>query len=139
MSLAAQTAWLVLLAIPIACITWTFTHEEIFREPREYCAARSRNSRKLVPRKFFFIFTCEFCFSHYVAIGFLFLTHFHFLLPDWRGYFLALFALVWIANFYISIYGRLRLELKGERIEIAKQERHLREEPPKRVTGTNPR
>ena len=31
-----QIIWLFVLALPIATISWTVTHEEIFREAREY-------------------------------------------------------------------------------------------------------
>lgn len=31
---------------------------------------------------------------------------------------LSRFALVWIANQYMSIFGRLRLDIKRERVEI---------------------
>jgi len=37
MSITLNLVWLFALAIPIACVAWTVTHEEIFREPREYC------------------------------------------------------------------------------------------------------
>jgi hypothetical protein len=40
------------------------------------------------------------------------------LYADWRGYLIAMFALVWIANQYMSIFGRLRLDIHCERIEI---------------------
>ena len=40
------------------------------------------------------------------------------LFDDWRGYFVAWFALVWVANHLISIYGRLRLGIRSERLEI---------------------
>ena len=41
----------------------------------------------------------------------------------WRGYMVALFALVWVSNQYMSIYNRLRLDIKHENLEIkAKQE-----------------
>ncbi len=76
MPLSSQIAYLFLLAIPIACAAWTVTHEEVFREPREWCKARSQNWRPLVARKFFYLFTCEYCFSHYVAALFLILTRF---------------------------------------------------------------
>jgi len=46
---------------------WTVTHEEVFREPREYCLQRSQKCRRLLQRKFFYLFTCEYCFSHYMA------------------------------------------------------------------------
>ena len=112
-----QIVELFLLAIPIACIAWTFTHEEVFREPREYCKRRSQDCRRWYERKFFYLFTCEYCFSHYIAAAFLIITRFKLLFVDWRGYLIALFALVWIANQYMSIYDRLRLEIKTERIE----------------------
>ena len=109
---------MLVLAIPIACIAWTSTHEEIFREPREYCHNRGQKAEELWQRKFFYIFTCEYCFSHYVSAIFLVITRFKLLYPDWRGYLLALFALVWIANVYMSIYNRLRLDIKHEGIQI---------------------
>jgi len=77
-----QIVWLFVLALPIATISWTVTHEEIFREAREYCASRSKTCRGLIKRKFFYVFTCEYCFSHYVVAFFLFLTGFHLLLDD---------------------------------------------------------
>jgi len=119
MSLGLQVAWLFLLAIPIACIAWTVTHEEIFRVPREYCRRRSERGPA---RWFFYVFTCEYCFSHYVTIGFLALTGFKLLLDDWRGFVIAGFALVWVANQYMSLFVRLRLDIKKERLEVAREE-----------------
>ena len=121
-SLGSQLMTLFTLAIPIACVTWTVTHEEIFREPREWCVARSQTSRRLYQRKFFYVFTCEYCFSHYVTILALIVTRFTLVFADWRGYVLAGFSLVWIANLYMSLFGRLRLDIKHERIEIEKDE-----------------
>jgi hypothetical protein len=115
--LRLQLLELFVLAIPIACISWTVTHEEIFREPRDYCVSRSQDCRRWYERKFFYLFTCEYCFSHYVTVAFLIITRFKLLFDDWRGYLLALFALVWIANQYISIYNRLRLDIKSEKLE----------------------
>jgi hypothetical protein len=121
-AVAHQFAYLLLLAIPVACIAWTVTHEEIFREPREYCQRQTRKSRSLVQRKIFYPFTCEYCFSHYVAAFFLAVTRFQMLYTGWRGYLVSLFALVWIANQYMSIYNRLRLDIKAENLEIAVKE-----------------
>jgi len=115
--LRLQLLELFVLAIPIACIAWTVTHEEVFREPREYCRSRSRDCARWYERKFFYLFTCEYCFSHYIAALFLIITRFKLLFDGWRGYLVALFALVWIANQYMSIYDRLRLDIKTERIE----------------------
>jgi hypothetical protein len=107
-----QVSWLFLLALPIACIAWTVTHEEVFREVRDYCVQRSEGARQWYVRKFFYLFTCEYCFSHYVTLGFLAMTGYKLLLPDWRGYVIGGFALVWIANIYMSAFVRLRLEIK---------------------------
>jgi hypothetical protein len=117
LDLKTQIVTLFVLAIPVACVAWTVTHEEIFREPREFCVERSKHCRRLLERKFFYLFTCEYCFSHYIAILFLFLTRFKLLFPNWRGYVISWLALVWVANQYMSLYNRLRLDIKGEKIE----------------------
>src|SRR5271168_1631372 len=67
MSLSHQFAYLELLALPVACVSWTVTHEEIFREPREWCEAKSEACKTPAQRKFFYLFTCEYCFGHYVS------------------------------------------------------------------------
>src|SRR6185369_15409644 len=125
--MGAQVLAMFLLAIPIACVAWTVTHEEIFREPRDYCASRSRTCQAWYQRKFFYVFTCEYCFSHYVTIAFLAITGFKLLYQDWRGYLIAFFALVWVANIYMSGFGRLRLDLKSQRVEIEEKEKELQE------------
>ena len=118
MTLGLQVAWLLILGVPVACIAWTVTHEEVFREPRQYCQKECNRAGNIVRRKFFYLFTCEYCFSHYVAGGILLITHFKLLLPDWRGYLFSFFAIVWVANQYMSIYNRLRLDIKHEQVEI---------------------
>jgi hypothetical protein len=126
MPVGLQIVWLLVLAIPIACVAWTVTHEEVFREPREYFERRSEKDRSLWSRKFFYLFTCEYCFSHYVAAGALLITRFHLLYDDWRGYGIAWFALVWIANLYMGIFGKVKLEVKKERVEIQKIEKDVK-------------
>jgi hypothetical protein len=112
-----QITSLFILAIPIACIAWTFTHEEIFSEIHDYCADCSKKSRTLLQRKFFYLLTCEYCFSHYITVIMLIITKYHLLYDDWKGYIVAGFSLVWIANIYMSIYNRIRVTLKKEKIE----------------------
>jgi hypothetical protein len=126
-SLTTQTATLLMLAIPVACLAWTITHEEVFREAREYCNRQTRLPLSVPRRKFFYLFTCEYCFSHYVAGFFLLLTRFQMLYSGWRGYLVALFALVWISNQYMSIYNRLRLDIKHENLEIKAREEDVEE------------
>lgn len=131
-TLGTQILLLLILAIPTATVAWTITHEEIFREPREFCVARSRDCRRIVQRKFFYMLTCEFCLSHYVAAFWLFLTGFHLVLDGWRGYLIAWFALVWIANIYMAIFGRLRLEIQSQRLDIEGEKRELSKTQPEK-------
>ena len=128
MTLERQLALLFVLPIPIASIAWTVTHEELFREPRDWCAAKSKSCQSVYSRKFFYLFTCEYCFSHYVTAFFLFITRYKLLFDDWRGYLIAGFSLVWLANVYMSFFGRLRLEIRGDRMEIAAAESRERGE-----------
>ena len=113
-----QILWLILLAIPIACVAWTVTHEDVFREPREYCVRRSKEGKTLAERKFFYLFTCEYCFSHYVTIIFLCLTGYKLLMENWIGYVIAGFALVYVANAYMSLFGLIRQDIVKEKTEI---------------------
>lgn len=131
--LPVQITWLLLLAIPIACIARTVVYEEVFREAREYCVERSKTCRTLIQRKAFYLFTCEYCFSHYVTILVLMLTAlgdgpgYRLLIPDWRGYVLAFFALVFVANIYLNIYARLRVDIHQAKVETKVKEQELDE------------
>ncbi len=130
MTLSRQFAYLVLLALPVACASWTVTHEEVFREPREFCKSQSQNCKPIVARKFFYLFTCEYCFSHYVSAFFQLVTGFQMLYEGWRGYLIAWFALVWVANIYMSFFNRLRLDIKHENVSIAVEQTALGEKSP---------
>jgi len=123
MTLGTQVLWLFMLALPIACIAWTVTHEEVFREPREFCKKRSEQSRTLLQRKFFYLFTCEYCFSHYVTAAILIITKFTLLYTGWRGYIISGFSLVWVANIYMSLFALIRVDLKKERAEAEREEK----------------
>ncbi len=125
MSIGLQITWLFILALPVAAIAWMVTHEEIFRELNEFCVRKSKTSGSLLVRKFFFLFTCEYCFSHYIVVILLVITGFRMLFPDWRGFIISGFSLVWIANLYMSIYAHLRLNIKKERIDIETEEKNL--------------
>jgi hypothetical protein len=114
MSLTTQAAWLFLLAIPVACIAWTVTHEEVFKEPREFCVKQSKERRSLFGRKFF-----------YVTIFILILSEYKLLLDDWRGYLIAGFALVWIANLYMAIFALIKVDVNLERLQVKKEEKEL--------------
>lgn len=128
MTIGHQVLLLFLFSIPVACVAWTVTHEDLFRELREWLTARSKASGSIVARKFFYLFTCEYCFSHYVTIAMLLMTRFTLVFNDWRGYVIAGFSIVWIANLYMSLFGRLRLAITSERQDIAVVEKMAAEE-----------
>jgi len=123
--LSSQILTLLILAIPIASVAWTITHEEVFREPRDYCKKESESGPTLLRRKFFYLFTCEYCFSHYISALMLAITRFKLLYPDWRGYMVSLFALVWMGNVYMGAFANLRLDIRHERIEIQSKDLEL--------------
>lgn len=108
---------LLLHAIPVACIAWTVTHEEVFRELKEWCIKRSKTCKSVFERKFFYLFTCEYCFSHWVTIGLLLLTNFKLVYDDWLGYGMAFFSVVWVANIYMNLYQRVRVENRLDRAQ----------------------
>jgi hypothetical protein len=118
-----QIFWLVIVGMAVASVAWTITQEEVFREPRDWCAERSERARSISERKFFYVFTCEYCMSHWVTIFFLLVTGFKLLFEDWRGYLLAFFVTPWIANQFMSLYRRLRVGIKHENVlaEIGKE------------------
>lgn len=114
MSITLQLFWLLMLSLVVASISWTVTQEEIFREPREWCKTRSNTAGNILVRKFFYVWTCEYCFSHWVSIAVVLLTNFRLLIDDWRGNVVAFFVLPWIANQWMSLYRHLRVEIKHE-------------------------
>ena len=115
MGLGTQIVWLFVLAIPVASVAWTVTHEEIFREPRQYCQEQSETAGSYLRRKFFYVPTCEYCFSHYVTLFFLVVTRYKLLFDDWRGYLIAFFAIPFVANAYIGLFAQAKLEAKKDR------------------------
>jgi hypothetical protein len=125
MEISTQIFWLLILSMVVASIAWTVTQEEIFREWNEYCKEKCETCKPLVQRKFFYVFTCEYCFSHWVTILILILTQFHLLINDWRGYVLAFFVLPWMANQWMSVYRRLRVGIKHENLQAKVVEEKL--------------
>ena len=126
-TIGGQVFWLLILAIPIASIARTVVFEEIFREPRQWCERKSKSCATLFERKFFYLFTCEYCFSHYVTIAFLAITRFKLLLNAWRGYGFAFFALVLVANAYLNLYARLRVDITQAKVETKRIEKEVNE------------
>jgi hypothetical protein len=127
MPILEQVYWLITLSIVVAAVAWTVTQKEIFREPREYCQEKSETCKSIFERKFFYIFTCEYCFSFWVTLFFLLLTGFQLIIDDFRGYILVFFAIPWLANHLMSIYRRLRVGIKYENLQAKVVEEELEE------------
>lgn len=120
-----QIVTLFVLAIPIACVARTVVFEEVFREPREWCKRKSQTCNRLLQKKFFYLFTCEYCFSHWVTLGTLVLTRYRLLYDDWRGFVVAFFSLVFVANSYMNLYSRLRVDITSEKKAIEAKEKEI--------------
>ena len=138
-SLGGRLLTLVILAVPVACVTWTVIHEEVFREVREYFGRKSPHGQASAGAQV------------------LLLVHLRILRPDryknarssrwcsrnsrsawrgWRGCILAGFGLVWLANVYMALFGAAaHSDIKHEVREIAQVERRLEKPPPARPSG----
>lgn len=129
MDLGTQVVWLFVLALPVASVSWTVTHEEVFREPREQFKEQSELASSLIWRKFYYVWTCEYCFSHYVTAFFLVITRYRLLFDDWRGYLIAFFALPYVANLYMGLYAQTKLGAKKDRLEakVVQHEAEMKE------------
>jgi hypothetical protein len=120
-----QILGLFVLAIPIACVARTVVFEEVFREPREYCQRMSKTCRSAAARKFFYLFTCEYCFSHWVTLVVLLVTRYRLMYDDWRGYVVSFFSLVFVANSYLNLYARRRVDITSETKAIEVKEKEI--------------
>jgi len=133
MDYSSQLVYALLLAIPVACIVWTVTQEEVFKELRQALNAFQKRARSLWQRKLGYVPTCPYCFSHYVAGLFVWLFHFKMLAEDWRGYVVSLFTIVLLANTYITTYNLLRATLR--RVKALADQAEANEERAKLATS----
>ena len=131
--LVAQIVWLFVLALPVACIAWTVTQEEVFHELHQYSERQVECAQQWWKRKFYYLLTCHYCFSHYVTAAFIALTGYRLLSTGRMGYVIAFFALVWVANIYMSLYAWLRQQYKTQKFEAKAVEHKVKTkmEPPR--------
>lgn len=126
-----QIFMLLIHSLAVASVAWTVTQEEIFSEFREYCVKQCKKKTRLLERKFFYVFTCEYCLSFWVTVLFLIMTGFRLVFNDWRGNILAFFVIPWIANQWMSLYRRLRVEIKHVNAQAEKEETQSEGEDPR--------
>jgi hypothetical protein len=108
-----------LVAIPVACVSWTIAKEELFREFREWCKANGLACEKIKNRigrfimvKLNYLPRCYYCTSFYVCEVFILLTGVKFVSPGWQGAVCAWFAVVFIAQVYLTLFNLLRVALR---------------------------
>lgn len=56
----------------------------------------------------------------------LLLTNFRLLFDDWRGWVMAFFALPFVANAYLNLYARLRVDITQAKTETKKLEKEAK-------------
>ena len=127
-SLGWELLVLLVLAIPVACISWTITHEEIFRNHVEFFLGRSKDCKTIYQRKFFYALTCEYCLSHYVTAAVLIATRYRLLFDSWRGSLgsLAFRWFGWPTSIWRSSEGE-GWKIKSQKAEIAQEEKDVAE------------
>jgi hypothetical protein len=125
MEMIHQLFAVIILSLAVASVSWTVTQEEIFREFRDYCEKKSEASKNLMGKKFFYLFICEYCFSHWVGLVFIVLSGFALLFNDWRGRIIAFFVIPWVSNQFMSLYRRLRVDIKHEKLLADEVEKNL--------------
>ena len=72
------------------------------------------------------------CFTHWVTVAFVAVTGFRLLLDDWRGVVISFFAVTAVANLYLSLYSRLRVDIKAEHVQIEAAQDQIAEEDDER-------
>lgn len=103
----------LIAALPVACVAWTVTQEEVFREIREwFCSVRDNRAAAWWCRKLAYMPTCPYCFSHYVAALAVFVFDLRLISASWPGAVAAWFAVVYLANAYLTVYHILRQVLR---------------------------
>jgi len=53
------------------------------------------------------------------------MTQYTLLFSGWRGYIIAFFSIVFIANVYMSLFSKIKVDVRKERLEIKQLEETL--------------
>jgi hypothetical protein len=60
-----------------------------------------------------------------VTLAVLAVTGYRLMYDDWRGVFIAFFSLVFVANAYLNLYARLRVDITSEKKDIEMKEKEI--------------
>ena len=60
-----------------------------------------------------------------MTLAVLLVTRYHLMYDDWKGYFVAFFSLVFMANAYLNLYSRLRVDITSEKKTIEVKEKEI--------------
>ena len=123
----------LLLALPVACVSWTIVEAEITRDLREWlkgwaCRQGRGATRAWLCRKLAYLPTCAYCSSHYVALAALALSPVHILNLGWQGLVLGWLSVVGVSTVYLTFYQLLRVLLRWCQVK-ADAARPYRKEP----------
>ncbi len=103
----------LILSPVVSCISWTVTREEVFKEAREWFLCSFRDTgNSFLRRKLCYLFTCEYCFSHWVALVLVIVAGVKLCFTGVLGPVVAWFSVVWFANHLMSVYDWLRQQVK---------------------------
>lgn len=127
--------WLLILSIPVACVSWTIAETEVFRNVRESFKEWAKNRGGMVRQKLAYLPTCYYCTSHYVAIFFLLMRPTN-IAEDIRGYVISWFTVVAFSAVWLTIYNMLRASLRWIKAEADRaEEKNEKQNPPMRIVA----
>jgi len=115
----------LILAIPTACVAWTISETEVFRDAREALArwAQARNVgdcrgwRKWIRCKLSYLPTCYYCTAHWVGLLFFACHPFALLSDGLRGAIIGYFTQIGLAVVYLSAFHVLRVQIRKSQAE----------------------
>ena len=133
----SDLTWLAMLAIPVACASWTIAKEFIFQEFRDWCKKCGEHYGKTISNrhwlwrwfvvKLFYLPRCYYCTSFYVTEFFMLITGTGgYLVQGWRGLLGAWFTVVFISQFYLTAFNLLRVALRHYQAIADMRERELK-------------
>jgi hypothetical protein len=115
----------IIIGAMVAVFSWAATKEEVFSDLRKnyfqpWC---KDHTLPYLVRKVCYIPTCEYCFSFWFTLLMMLVFRHQVWYDDWRGYVLA-HGVTWAsAVLYMSIYQRIRVDIRYEQVKANNEEK----------------